>query len=145
MAKRYAIFPTALAPTTAPDPAEAGVIYLDRDPSFGTESYSRATLRGSVIPTLGGNQVQHMAAVVSDGRLKIEDAGVAGSFATVQALATALNTPGAEFFFTDGFNVWRVTGAPGGACTWDKLRAWQIRGAEVYDYALSLIVLEEVL
>ena len=141
----FAFYSTDIAATTDPanaDPAPATLVVFDQPPIFGEyEEPGGSRVRGSVIPTLGGVQVQDFGAHVTDGRIRIAEQNALYE-ATVSALHT-IHQAGAEYFFTDGFNVWRVKfSRPNGFMAWKNL-FWKQHGIAVYSYEINLVVLAE--
>lgn len=140
----FAFYSTDIDPTVDPagaDPAPATLVILDQAPTFGEyEEPGGSRVRGCVIPTLGGVQVQDFGVYEADGRIRIaEEKALYGP--TVSALHDLHEAAGAEYYFTDGFSVWRVKFArPNGFAAWKNL-FWRQHGVEVYSYEINLVVL----
>jgi hypothetical protein len=115
MATRFRLYSTDVAATLAPSALEAPpatLIVWDHDPikSQGLQITPPAR-RGQVIRT-GTSVVYHDHGVVEgDGTLTITgntDDGEWLSASTVAALRTAYAAEDTEWYFTDGFNCWKV-------------------------------------
>lgn len=143
----FSIFSTEATPTTTPEtlvPAPATLITFDQAPLFGTYEPEAGTMgRGAQIQTLGGVVVQDFGVCLQDQRIKIAEDN-ALSQATVDALRSASATAGGEYFFTDGYEVWKVAFLrPGGFRAWRNM-LYAANGVTVYSYEISLIILEEL-
>ncbi len=111
MASKFRIFSTEIDATVDPDnadPAPATLIAFDQDPLFGEYDPDGADQdRGCVIRTLGGVVVQDFGVVEQDGVITFSDTNALES-ATVTALKTAYETVDGQFYFTDGYECWKV-------------------------------------
>ena len=143
----FSIYSTEYGPTTTPDtlsPAPAILVTLDQTPLFGTYEPEAGTMgRGSQNQTLGGVVVQDFGVFLQDQRIKIAEDN-ALSQATVDALRSVSATVGGEYFFTDGYEVWKVAFLrPGGFRAWRNM-LYAANGVTIYSYEMNLIVLEEL-
>jgi len=143
--KDFAFYSTDIDPTTDPanaDPAPATLVVLDQPPILGDGQYdfqAGEIGRGSVIPTLGGAVIQDFGVYEKDGRISFSES-IALSSSVVSGLKTIHETVDGEYFFTDGFNIWRVRFArPGGFKYWRNL-FWAQHGEKIYSYEINLIV-----
>jgi hypothetical protein len=144
---KVALYSTDIVPTLEPwaatwEPPPSLLIRWDWD--IDTESYRRPRKirRGSVLRTGGGNHAQDMGMVVSDGRITASgdiQSGTWISQATADAIQAAYEDLLAEYYFTDGHQVWLVRFMPGEEnapempmdlswfySTGDELCAWSI-------------------
>lgn len=139
-----AFYSTDITPTTDPasaDPAPATLVVLDQPPVFGDYQADDTTpVRGVVISTLGGAVVQDFGETPADGRIYLSEPN-ALSAATVSDLATIATTSGTQYYFTDGFSVWKVQfSRPNGFRAYKSL-FWRGHGADVYGYEIHLVVI----
>jgi len=146
----FAFYSTEIDPTTEPggaDPAPETLVVLDQVPILGDARYDLQAGeigRGSVIPTLGGAGIQDFGVVDGDQRISFSDSN-ALSAETVADLRTIHETVDGEYFFTDGYDIWRVRFArPGGFRCWRNL-FWAAHGAVIYSYEINLIVVASLL
>lgn len=144
MATRFRLYSTDVSATVTPDtlaPAPATLIVWDHDPikSQGIQETPPAR-RGQVIRT-GTSVVYHDHGVVEgDGTLTITgntDDGEWLSASTVAALRTAYVATDTEFFFTDGFNAWRVRFQS--ASFW-RHQLWAEHGMQNFSYEITFYV-----
>lgn len=152
MSSPYCLYSTEITPTLEPwdaDPAPATLIRLDNDVDEADYQPPRRTRRGSVIPTGGGNVIQDMGVVVTDGRITASGSVAAASWistATRNALQAAYEGT-AEWFWTDGHRVWRVRFLPGEDAAFESsmsLSWYHATGTEVWSWSMVLMVLGEV-
>lgn len=140
----FAFYSTDIDPTVDPqsaDPVPATLVVLDQPPIFGEyEEPGGTRVRGSVHPTLGGVQVQDFGAVVTDGRIRIaeSDALEPDTVAALQALNASAGT---DYYFTDGFSVWKVMFSRPNGFTAFKNLFWAQHGKQIYSYEINLVVL----
>lgn len=109
MPGKFCIYSTDIAPTTEPyNSSPSTLIRFDRDPIVeGTYEVEEGVFaRGSVNPTLGGANTQNFGSYDTDTAIRISDSD-ALSESTRNALRTAYTGSG-EYFFTDGYECWRV-------------------------------------
>ena len=141
----FSLYSTEVAPTTTPEalsPAPLTLITLDQDPLFGTYEPEAGQMgRGSQNPTLGGVVIQDFGVILQDQRIKIAEDN-ALSQTTVDALRSASAIAGGEYFFTDGYDVWKVAFLrPGGFRAWRNM-LFAAKGVTIYSYEINLMVLE---
>ena len=104
---KFAIFSTELGPMIDPiDEYDTLVDYVlfDSDP-IATGSYdpnAGSTVRGSVIPTLGGTVVQDFGPQIKDQRIEISDEAIL-SKETIDAIQAMYETASGQYYFTDGY------------------------------------------
>lgn len=142
----FTVYSTEYGPATTPEtlsPAPLTLITLDQDPLFGTYEPEAGQMgRGSQHPTLGGVVIQDFGVIWQDQRIHIAEDN-ALSQATVDALRSASAIVGGEYFFTDGYDVWKVAFMrPGGFRAWRNM-LFAAKGVTIYSYELNFIVLEE--
>lgn len=152
MATRFRLYSTDVAATLTPDALgtetptpittpPATLIKWDHDPikSQGIQITPPAR-RGQVIRT-GTGVVYHDHGVVDgDGTLAVTgetDAGEWLTESTVSALRTAYNAANTEYFFTDGFNVWRVRFQS--ASFW-RHQFWAEHGIQNFSYEITFYI-----
>lgn len=149
----FAFYSTEIQPTVSPataSPAPAILIVLDQPPLFGSYDFDAGEVgRGSVIPTLGGNVIQDFGVVESDGRISFSEAD-ALSAETVAALKVINRVVDGVYFFTDGFQIWRVQFArPNGFKARKNLLMAQYADepgypGDRYSYEINLLVVAEL-
>lgn len=146
--KDFAFYSTDITPTTDPanaNPAPATLVVLDQPPILLGGEYNfdaGETGRGSVIQTLGGVVVQDFGVIEGDGRISFSEFD-ALSASTVAGLKTIHETVDGEYYFTDGFRVWKVRFMrPNGF----KARLnlfWAQHDESIYSYEIKLIVISQ--
>ncbi len=152
MSGNFALYSTDISPTLEPwaatwDPLTAKVIRFDNDVDDADYQPPRRVKRGSVIPTGGGNVVQDMGIVVTDGRIVASGSVEAGTWistATATALRTAYEGTG-TWYFTDGVRVWEVRFLPGEehALETTMSLSWKAATAmEVWSWSMVLMVVD---
>jgi hypothetical protein len=145
--KDFAFYSTDIQPTTDPanaSPAPATLVVLDQPPIFGTYDFDAGEVgRGSVIQTLGGVVVQDFGVIAGDGRISFSESD-ALSAETVAALKAIHDIIDGEYFFTDGFRIWRVRFARPNGFKYRKNLFWAQHGHEIYSYEINLIVVAEL-
>ncbi len=148
MPHKFAIYSTDIAATLTPseaDPAPATLVELDQDPTLGGEYDPEAGQagRGSVIPTVGGAVFQEFPSRLSDQRIAFSDTDALEED-TVEALRT-LFTTGGEWFFTDGYNCWRVRFLRPDGLKVRRNLLWSYHGAPRWSYEITLVPVEAML
>lgn len=143
----FSVYSTEYGATATPEtlaPAPAILITLDQDPLFGTYEPEAGQMgRGSQNQTLGGVVVQDFGVCLQDQRIKITEDN-ALSQATVDALRTVSATIDGEYYFTDGYDIWRVAFLrPGGFRAWRNM-LYAANGVTIYSYEINFVVLEEM-
>lgn len=151
--KDFAFYSTEIQPTVSPataSPAPATLIVLDQPPLFGSYDFDAGEVgRGSVIPTLGGNVIQDFGVIDGDKRISFSESD-ALTAATVAALKVIHAVVDGEYFFTDGFQIWRVKFArPNGFKARKNLLMAQYADetgypGDRYSYEINLIVVAEL-
>lgn len=149
----FAFYSTEIQPTVSPataSPAPATLVVLDQPPIFGTYDFDAGEVgRGSVIPTLGGNVIQDFGVIEGDGRISFSETD-ALTTETVNALKAIHRVVDGEYFFTDGFQIWRVRFArPNGFKARKNLLMAQYSDeqgypGDRYSYEINLIVVAEL-
>jgi hypothetical protein len=144
---KFAIFSTELGPMTEPadeyDNLTAYVLF-DSDP-IGKGSYNPnagSTMRGSVIPTLGGTVVQDFGPQIQDQRIEISDEA-AFSSDTVDAIKAMYETASGEYYFTDGYNCWLVYFSRPDGFWYKRNLISSHYGVARFDYEIRLVVIAE--
>ena len=146
MATRFRLYSTDVAATVAPSSLEtppATLIVWDHDPikSQGIQETPPAR-RGQAIRTGTGVVYQDFGVIEGDGTLTVAgntDDGEWLSAATVAALRTAYAATDTEFYFTDGFNVWRVRFQS--ANFW-RHQFWAEHGIQNFSYEITFLIVE---
>jgi hypothetical protein len=146
--KDFAFYSTEISPTTDPanaDPAPATLVVLDQPPILpgGEYNFDAGEMgRGSVIQTLGGVVVQDFGVVEGDGRIYFSEFD-ALSASTVTAMKTIHETVDGEYYFTDGFSVWKVRFRRPNGFKYRKNLFWAQHGENIYSYEINLIVVSQ--
>lgn len=141
---KFRIYSTDIDATVVPDnasPAPATIIAFDQDPLHSEYSPSGSTQdRGSVVRTLGGSVVQDFGVVASDEIISFSDEDALSS-STVSALSSAYETVDGQWYFTDGYECWKVRFSrnPKGLKTWRNL-LFAYHGHHVFSYAIQFLV-----
>lgn len=143
----FSIYSTEAIPTTTPEtlsPAPLTLVTLDQDPLFGSYEPEAGQMgRGSQSQTLGGVVVQDFGVCLQDQRIKIAEDNALG-WATVDILRSISAIAGGEYFFTDGYDVWKVAFLrPGGFRAWRNM-LYAANGVTVFSYEINFIILEEL-
>lgn len=147
MPDKFRIYSTEITPTLDPDnadPLPATNIIFDQDPHHGT--YEQATSsedRGSIIKTLGGAVIQDFGVKVVDEIIAFSDID-ALTQPTITALIAAYAIVDEEWYFTDGYECWKVqfSRSPRG---FDKFRNLLFSEHDFYtfSYSITLLVLSK--
>lgn len=143
----FALYSTEATPTTTPEtlsPAPLTLVVWDQDPLFGTYDPEAGQMgRGSQNQTLEGVVVQDFGVCLQDQRIKIAEDN-ALSQTTVDALRSISAIAGGEYFFTDGYEVRKVSFLrPGGFRAWRNM-LFAANGETTYSYEIAFIILEEL-
>ncbi len=147
MSNKFRIFSTDQGASVDPDsllPAPTTLIEFNEDPD--AQDYTpdgQSNDRGSVWQTLGGNVFQDFGTVESDGVISFS--GTNSLLASVQAeLKTAYETVDEEWYFTDGYNCWKVrfSRQPKGFRSWRNI-LYAYHGKTYYSYEIQLLVVSE--
>lgn len=151
MSALVSLFSTDIQPTLTPwaaTPAPATLVRWDNDLDLHAYSPPALVRRGAVIRTGGGTVVHDMGTVISDARITASgnvESGTWMSTPTVQALQSAYNA-GGEYYFCDGFRIWRVRFLPGPEAALEvalNLNWKMAKDEEVWSWALKFLVLSE--
>ena len=119
-------------------------IAFDQDPLSG--EYAQATSgkdRGSTIRTLDGVVIQDLGVVIADEIISFSDKD-ALTQSTITALITAYETVDGEWYFTDGYNCWKVQFSrnPRGMVARRNMVA-SFYGITIFSYEITLLVLSK--
>lgn len=144
MASKFRIYSTDIVPTVDPDnasPAPATLIVFDQDPLYGEYDSDNIDLaRGCVIRTMGGVVVQDFGVVVSDGVISFSDVDALEAD-TVTALRAAYETVDGQYYFTDGYECWKIQfsrNPAGFKVRRNILAAWH--DTHLFSYEIRMIV-----
>lgn len=111
MISRFRLYSTDISATLDPDNADPlpdTLIVFDQDPFYGSyDPDGGDNDRGIVIRTMGGVVVQDFGVVSGDGIITLSDTNALKSD-TVTALKTAYQIVDGQFYFTDGYECWKV-------------------------------------
>lgn len=145
MPHKFCLYSTDIAATLTPteaDPAPATLVELDQDPTLSGEYDPEAGQagRGSVIPTAGGAVFQEFPSRVSDQRIAFSDTDALEAD-TVTALRSLFNA-GGEWFFTDGYNCWRVMWLRPDGLKLRRNLLWSFHGEARWSYEITLVPTE---
>lgn len=146
MASKFCIFSIELGPSK--DPQSMGVppntlIVFDRDP-IATGDYNPhagTTVRGSVIPTLGGVIVQDFGPQIQDQRITIQDEA-AFSQNTIDDLIAAFELASREWYFTDGYDCWKVQFSRPDGFVYRRNLITSFYDVARFDYQINLVVVD---
>lgn len=146
MLSKFVIFSTELGPMLDPQTsstAPASLIVFDRDPiaTGKYDPYAGSIMRGSVIPTLGGVVVQDFGTQVMDQRIVFSDEA-AISKATVDSLIALEAETSGEYYFTDGYDCWKVMFSRPQGFIYRRNLISSYFGVAKFDYEISLIVMD---
>jgi len=141
----FRIFSTEKGATVTPDllnPLPATLIVFDEDPdSANYNPSSGGDDRGSVFKTLGGVVIQDFGVVQADEVISFS-ASSSLSQSTVNALKTAYGVVNGQWYFTDGYNCWKVqfSRSPRGFKFWRDI-FFAAKGKTFYSYQIQLLVI----
>jgi hypothetical protein len=148
MRNKFVIFSIELGPSLDPQsleiPLEKMVVF-DKDPidaggsSASYKPYSGSTTRGSVIPTLGGVIIQDFGSQIMDQRIIFSDTA-AISKATVDALVALEAISGREYYFTDGYDCFKVQFARPLGFVYQRNLITSFYNKALFDYTINLVV-----
>jgi len=120
------------------------LIVFDQDPHYGTyEPASADSDRGSIIQTLGGAVIQDLGVNVADEVISFSDTD-ALTQTTVTALQSAYIIVDEEWYFTDGYECWKVRFSrnPRGYDSWRNL-IFSEHAFYTFSYVIRLLVLSK--
>jgi len=147
MPDKFRIYSTEIDATLDPDnadPLPATLIVFDQDPIHANYDPTGSDQdRGSVIQTLGGVVIQDFGVNAQDETITFSEAN-AITQSTVTALKTAYETIDGQWFFTDGYECWKVqfSRKPRGFKAWRSL-LFSYHGQHFFSYEIYLIVVNK--
>ncbi|WP_320043183.1 hypothetical protein [uncultured Desulfobacter sp.] len=147
MASKFRIYSTEVSATVDPDNAAitpGTLIAFDQDPLFGEYDPDGSEQdRGTVIRTLGGVVVQDFGVVEQDGEITLSDTDALEA-GTVMALKTAYAVVDGQYYFTDGYECWKVQFSrnPRGLKTFRNILA-AYHGTHLFSYEIRLQVISK--
>lgn len=147
MANKFCIYSTEVSPTVDPDNAAIApdtLIVFDQDPLFGEYDPNGSDQdRGTVIRTLGGVVVQDFGLVEQDGVITLSDTDALEAD-TVTALKTAYAVVDGQYYFTDGYECWKVQFSrnPKGLKFFRNILA-AYHGTHLFSYEIQLLVISK--
>lgn len=147
MISRFRLYSTEISATVNPDsasPQPGTLIVFDQDPFYGNYNPDGAGQdRGSIIRTLGGTIIQDFGVVASDGIITLSDTN-ALSTSTVTSLRSAYQTIDAQFYFTDGYECWKVQFSrnPKGLKTFRNIHA-AYHNITLFSYEITFLVISK--
>jgi hypothetical protein len=147
MPDKFRIYTTEIAATLDPDnavPAPATLIVFDQDPIHANYNpVGSGQARGSAIRTLGGVVIQDFGVNVKDETISFSEVN-AISQSVVTALKTAYETVSGQWYFTDGYECWKVQFSrnPRGFRAWRSL-LFSYHNHHVFSYEIQLIVVSK--
>jgi len=147
MPDKFRIYSTEIVATLDPDnasPLPATLIVFDQDPIHGSYNpVGSGQDRGSVIRTLGGAVIQDFGAKIKDETISFSEVN-ALSASVVAALKTAYETVNGQWFFTDGYECWKVqfSRSPRGFRAWRSL-LFSYHAQHVFSYEIQLLVISK--
>lgn len=147
MPDKFRIYSTDIVATLDPDnavPLPATLIVFDQDPIHANYNpVGSGQARGSAIRTLGGVVIQDFGVNVKDETISFSEVN-AISQATVTALKTAYETVDGQWYFTDGYECWKVQFSrnPRGFRAWRSL-LFSYHAQHVFSYEIFLLVVSK--
>jgi hypothetical protein len=143
----FAFYSTDIDPTVDPanaSPAPATLVVLDQPPIFGEYDFEAGSVgRGSVHPTLGGQVVQDFGVFDVDGRITFSDTDALSSD-TVDDLQALWQPVAGEYYFTDGYNIWKVRFPRPDGFKARRNLLFSHHGQDVFSYEIALIVVAKI-
>lgn len=144
MSGKFAIFSTELGPML--DPANnatppASLVVFDKDPTVtgDYDHFAGSVMRGSVIPTLGGVVIQDFGEQIMDQRITFSDEA-AISKNTVDAIVALEVITSGEYYFTDGYDCWKVQFARPLGFIYRRNLVSSFFNVARFDYEINLVV-----
>ena len=146
MPSKFVIFSTELGPMLDPQTEEtepSSMVVFDRDPiaTGSYDPYAGATMRGSVIPTLGGVVIQDFGPQIKDQRITFSDEAALQK-ATVDDLVTLEAISGWEGYFTDGYDCFLVQFARPLGFVYKRNLLTSFYGVARFDYTINIVVID---
>jgi len=144
MASKFVIFSTELGPMLDPQNSITpldDMVVLDKDPivTGDYDHFAGSVMRGSVIPTLGGVVIQDFGSQIQDQRITFSDEA-AISQATVDALVALEAVASGEYYFTDGYDCWKVQFARPLGFIYRRNLVSSFFNVARFDYEINLVV-----
>jgi hypothetical protein len=145
---KFVIFSTEIGASIDPQsvtPPPEDMVVFDRDP-IATGSYDPFkgnTMRGAVIPTLGGVYIQDFGPNIQDQRISFSDEA-AISKTTVDALIALEAVSSGEYYFTDGYDCFKVQFMRPGGFIYQRDLATSYFNVARFDYTVNLVVKEKM-
>ena len=141
---KFVIFSTELGPDIDPwdeYDSYATIIRLDRDPiaTGKYDDHAGTTVRGSGIPTLGGVVVQDFGLQIMDQRISFSDEA-ALTKTTIDALRAAYETSSGEYYFTDGYDCWKVQFVRPNGFVYRRNLISSFHNVARFDYEINFVV-----
>lgn len=147
MSNKFRIYSTEIDPTLDPDnavPLPTTLIDFEEDPdTLNYDPTGTSNDRGSVWDTLGGKVYQDFGVKEVDDTISFSNSDSV-SPAIVASLKTAYETIDGEWYFTDGYNCWKVrfSRSPMGYRSWLNT-FYAYKGRMYYSYEIQLLVLSK--
>jgi hypothetical protein len=145
MPGKFCIYSTEVSPVVDPhnlEPAPTTIIRFDHDPMFGGYRPEHKQGRGSTIETFGGAQIQDFGMVSIGGVIEISDTDALSS-ATIAKLITAYEVAEGQYFFTDGYSVWKVQFQRQKGFSYFRNLKLAFFGKMVYSYDIQLVIISQ--
>jgi hypothetical protein len=146
MSGKFAIFSTELGASLTPSELSGveTLVQFDRDPIVDGEynPSAGASVRGSVIATLGGVVVQDFGASPKDGRIEMSDEA-ALSETTVDAIQVLYEAVGEQYYFTDGYDCWLVYFSKPDGYTYKRNLVSSHFGVPRFDYSIKFVMISK--
>lgn len=147
MSNKFRIYSTDITATVDPDnaiPAPAILIEFDEDPESADYDPSAGNSdRGSVWETLGGKIYQDFGVLATDEIIMFSGTD-ALSQATITALQSAYETIDGEWYFTDGYNCWKVRFSRNPKGFKHRLNIlFAAHGRKYFSYEIQLLVISK--
>lgn len=147
MSNKFRIFSTergAMVDPDSADPAPATLIVFGEDPDSANYNPSAGNSdRGSVWPTLGGTVYQDFGVEESDDSITFSNSDSL-SQSVITSLETAYRIVDGEWYFTDGYNCWKVRFSrnPKGF-KYSRNIFYAQKGRTYYSYEIRLLVVSK--
>jgi hypothetical protein len=140
---KFVFFSTELGPALDPDEYDdyEAMVRLDRDPiaTGNYDDHAGTTMRGSVIPTLGGVVIQDFGYQIQDQRISLSDEA-ALTIETVNALRAIYEISSGEYYFTDGYDCWLVQFSRPNGFVYRRNLISSFYEVARFDYEINLVV-----
>lgn len=144
MPSKFVIFSIELGPMLNPQASFTpltDMVVFDRDPiaTGKYDPYAGSTTRGAVIPTLGGVVIQDFGPQIMDQRIIFSDEA-AISKTTVDALVLLEAVSSGEYYFTDGYDCFKVQFARPLGFAYRRNLISSFFDVARFDYEVTLVV-----